>query len=193
MLGGGHKLFKNISLRLVFEWPALKLLCLKYSEIQTRQCWLLVPTFITVSLLFGCSAVDPMERSPPGSSVHGISQAGVGCYFLFQGFFLTQRSNLPLLQVSCITGKFFTIEPLGKPSSPNLIWSSEVPSTLKERQTLWGGTQHHLELYLQMGVMGNPRRAGWAGGWHTATPHHRSTPPSHPASPSPHSFILCHL
>ena len=40
---------------------------------------------------------DPMDCSPPGSSVHGIFQAGVlkwvGCHFLLQGIFLTQGSN----------------------------------------------------------------------------------------------------
>ena len=44
-----------------------------------------------------CNLVD---GSPPGSSVHGISQArilGVGCHFLLQGVFLTQGSNLSLL------------------------------------------------------------------------------------------------
>ena len=36
---------------------------------------------------------NPMDSSPPGSSVHGILQAtkhtGVGCHFLLQGIFLT--------------------------------------------------------------------------------------------------------
>ena len=36
---------------------------------------------------------------------------GVGCHFFPQGIFLTQGSN----QVSCIAGRFFTIEPPGKP------------------------------------------------------------------------------
>ena len=42
---------------------------------------------------------DPMDRSPPGSSVHGDSlgkKNGVGCHALFQGVFPTQGSN-PLL------------------------------------------------------------------------------------------------
>ena len=51
---------------------------------------------------------DPMDCSPPGSSVHGILQAcpgilqefstGVGCYFLLQRIFLTQEfsRNSPL-------------------------------------------------------------------------------------------------
>ena len=39
---------------------------------------------------------DPMDCSPPGSSVHGIFQARIpesGCHFLLQGIFLTQRSK----------------------------------------------------------------------------------------------------
>ena len=42
---------------------------------------------------------DPMDCSPPSSSVHGISQEEYwsGLHFLLQGIFLTQESNLGLL------------------------------------------------------------------------------------------------
>ena len=46
---------------------------------------------------------DPMDCSPPGSSVHGISpgkNTGVGCHALLRGIFLSQESNpclLPLI------------------------------------------------------------------------------------------------
>ena len=43
-----------------------------------------------------------MDYSPPGSSVHRISQARTlewGCHFLLQGIFLTQRSNSCLLHL----------------------------------------------------------------------------------------------
>ena len=46
---------------------------------------------------------DPMDCSPPGSSVHGDSlgkNAGVGSLSLLQGIFLTQGSNLRLLHWS---------------------------------------------------------------------------------------------
>ena len=36
---------------------------------------------------------DPMDCSPPGSSIHGIFQASVDCHFLLQGIFLTQGLN----------------------------------------------------------------------------------------------------
>ena len=40
------------------------------------------------------NSYDPMDCSPPGSSVHGIlpgKNTGVGCPALLQGIFLTQR------------------------------------------------------------------------------------------------------
>ena len=44
---------------------------------------------------------DPLDYSPPGSSVHGILKARVllfvGCHFLLQRIFLTQGSNPHLL------------------------------------------------------------------------------------------------
>ena len=42
---------------------------------------------------------DPMDYSLPGFSIHGIfpgKNTGVGCYFLLQGIFLAQGSNLGL-------------------------------------------------------------------------------------------------
>ena len=46
----------------------------------------------------GCNSTqrNPMDCSPPGSSVHGNSpgkNAGVGCHALLQGIFPTQASN----------------------------------------------------------------------------------------------------
>ena len=61
---------------------------------------------------------DPMDCSPPGSSVHGILQArilewkkkkkntGVGSHFLLQGIFFTQESNLGLLHCRQILQTF---------------------------------------------------------------------------------------
>ena len=45
---------------------------------------------------------DPVDCSPPGSSVHGDSpgkSTGVGCHALLQGIFPTQGSNLHLLHL----------------------------------------------------------------------------------------------
>ena len=50
-----------------------------------------------VTVTQSCPALcDPMDCSPPGSSVHGILQgkkSGVGCHSLLQGIFLTQELN----------------------------------------------------------------------------------------------------
>ena len=45
---------------------------------------------------------DPIDCSLSGSSVHGIFPGkitGVGCHFLLQGIFLTQRSNPSLMHL----------------------------------------------------------------------------------------------
>ena len=45
---------------------------------------------------------DPVDRSPPGSSVHGDfpgKNTGVGCHFLLQGIFPTQKWHLSLLHL----------------------------------------------------------------------------------------------
>ena len=51
---------------------------------------------------------DPMDRSPPGSSVHGDSpgkNTGVDCHALLQGIFPTQGLNPGLPHC----GRFFTV------------------------------------------------------------------------------------
>jgi len=54
----------------------------------------------------------PWTVAPPGSSVHGISQArntGMGCHFLLQGIFLIQGLN-PCLQSLLVCLKQITLE-----------------------------------------------------------------------------------
>ena len=66
---------------------------------------------VTQSCLTLC---DPMDCSPPGSSVHGDSpgkNTGVGCHFLLWGIFPAQGSNSgPALQAD-----FLLSEPPEKP------------------------------------------------------------------------------
>ena len=64
-----------------------------------------------ILLMHGCSVTQscptlcsPMDCSPPGSPVHGISHfpgknTGVGCHFLLQGIILIQGSNSRLLHL----------------------------------------------------------------------------------------------
>ena len=61
---------------------------------------------------------NPMDCSPPGSSVHGDSpckNTGVGCHSLLQGIFLTQGSNLGLLHCRQ------TLYPLSHQGSPGRL------------------------------------------------------------------------
>ena len=56
-----------------------------------------MPYLVAQSCLTLCA---PIDCSPPGFSVHGISQdknTGIGWHFLFQGIFLTQGSTPCLL------------------------------------------------------------------------------------------------
>ena len=98
-----------------------------------------------------------MVCSPPGSSVQGIFQARIqelGCHFLLQGIFLTQRSNpslwhcrrSPILQVDSLP-----TEPLEKPAAAKLLQlcltlcdpidgsppGSAVPGILQSRTLKW--------------------------------------------------------
>ena len=58
-----------------------------------------------------------MDCSPPGSTVHGISQAGILEWGVIS---FSSRSSWPRDQthISCIAGRFITTEPPGKP-----IWA----------------------------------------------------------------------
>ena len=56
----------------------------------------MVVVVVVVLLLSLC---DPMDSTPPGSSVHGVLQQEywMGCHALLQGIFPTQGSNPGLL------------------------------------------------------------------------------------------------
>ena len=75
---------------------------------RPKRAWPLVITGLNVKPCFCCCLVaqlyqtlcDPMDYSLTGSSVHGISQAGIleWVAISFQGIFLDQGSNLCLLR-----------------------------------------------------------------------------------------------
>ena len=86
---------------------------------------------------------DPMDCSPPGSSVHGTFQArntGAACHFLLQGIFPTQGWNLRLL---CLL--LWQADSL--PLAPYCIRSNHI---IRHRH-------HHLHLYvLKVANSGDP-------------------------------------
>ena len=67
---------------------------------------------VHAKLLQPCPTVcDPMDCSPPVSSVHGDSpgkNTGVGCHALFQGIFPTQGSIPHLFKSPALAGELFT-------------------------------------------------------------------------------------
>ena len=77
---------------------SLSLLCSQYFE-YLLKIWENSLCCVSCSVVSD-SAIDPMDCSPPGSSVRGILQARIlelGYHFLFQGIFPTQRLNPGLL------------------------------------------------------------------------------------------------
>ena len=67
---------------------------------------------------------DPMDCSPPGSSVQGIfpgNSTGEGCHFLLQGIFLTQGVNLRLLHLLHLQVDSLPLHHLGSPKIPHKI------------------------------------------------------------------------
>ena len=90
---------------------------------------LLILSYCCFSVAQSCPTLcDPVDCSPPGSSVHGISQAKilewVAISFSRGSSRLRSRTHF-----SCIAGGFFTAEPSGKPAY--LEWAC---------LNLWGGT-----------------------------------------------------
>ena len=73
-----------------------------------------------VCVLMCLTPCDPMDCSPPGSSLHGILQGkntGVGYHFLLQGIFLIQVSNLHLCRLLHWQEDSLLLVPPGKPKS----------------------------------------------------------------------------
>ena len=74
-----------------FTYTSLSFCCYYYYCYKVYKC------LVTQS----CPALcDPMDCSPPGSSVHGDSpgkNTGMSCHVLLQGIFPIQRSNTGLL------------------------------------------------------------------------------------------------
>ena len=84
-------------------------------DVQVKQNWIFSSVCCAKWLQLYLTLCDPMDCSPPGSSVHGDSpgqKTEVGCHFLFQGIFPTQELNPPAPVSPTLAGSFFTTEPL---------------------------------------------------------------------------------
>ena len=120
---------------------------------------MLLKLFVFASCVHACLVAqscpilcDPMNCSPPGSSVLRIFQGritGVGCHFLLQGIFPTQGSNHCLLHCQADS---FAAEPPWKPYASqgqlNMLWArgrlwwlcpaSKCPVSTSEMQSHFG-------------------------------------------------------
>ena len=89
--------------------------CFVHTYYEDRPMWCSVLCVYLVTQL--CPTLrDPMDCSPLGTSVHGIFQrknTGVGCYFFFQGIFLTQGSKPTSPMSSALQADSLPTEPSG--------------------------------------------------------------------------------
>ena len=79
------------------------------------KSWFLFACIVTQVCL---TLSDPMDCSPPGSSLHGIFQARIlewVAIFLLQGIFLTQGSNLLLRCLLHCRWILYLLNPWGRP------------------------------------------------------------------------------
>ena len=104
-------------------------------------------------LLQSCLTLcDPMECSPPGSSVHGILQARTleWVAMLSSGGPSRPRDRT---RVSCIAGGFFTAEPPGKPSGLRWTWIRWRVLVGKAGRRHRHTEEGHVQMEAEIGVM----------------------------------------
>ena len=75
---------------------------------------LIVHVCVPVSRLVVSNSCDPLDYSPPGFSVHGISQARLVEWVAISSYRGSSQSR-DQTRVFCIAGGFFTTESPGKP------------------------------------------------------------------------------
>ena len=89
-----------------------------------------------MSLQLRPTLCDPMDCSPPDSSVHGDppgNNTGVGYYVLLQRIFRSRGRTC----VFCTAGRFFTDEPPGKPEPRGLGSHSSVFPQIQRLERIW--------------------------------------------------------
>ena len=111
---------------------------------------------------------DPMDCSPPGSSVCGIFQARILQWVAISSSRepFPPRDQTCISSASCIAGRFFTAEPLGKPQNMLMQKLNNMhPAALK-----WLGLLRYLyyltpwtAAYQAPPSMGFSRQEYWSG------------------------------
>ena len=103
------------SFAIIFSHPEGCLFILFIVSFAVHKILSLIMCSVTQSCLALC---NPLDCSPQGFSVHGISQTiilGVGCHFLLQGIFPAQGSNGNLLCLQPWQADSFPLCNLGSP------------------------------------------------------------------------------
>ena len=122
-------------------------------KINYWHCW--APFLSSIILQFtsvaqSCLTLwDPMNCSPPGSSIQGDSpgkNTGVDCHALLQGIFLTQESNPSLLHLLHWQADSLPLVPPGNPFI--LAWpitknSCIKSDSLKQKNTTYNANSSH--------------------------------------------------
>ena len=119
-------------------------LCYKVGPYQLFHTWYCL---VAKSCMTLC---NPMNDSPPGSSVHGISQARILQWVAISPF---RGSSQPKdwTRVSCTAGRFFASEPPGQSLSGCSRCSWILPDKLYlEKQCLDGGGHLLLTIHSQV-------------------------------------------
>ena len=95
---------------------------------------------VCVSVAQSCQTLcDPMDCSPPGSSVHGDSPSkntGVGCHALSQGIFPAQGSKLPLSHLLHWQAGSLPTKPPGEPKKKAGCGKVKRKAAVLTQQTL---------------------------------------------------------
>ena len=104
--------------------------CLNSSLLTVSSCFHPSPSecvcvCVHAKSLQSCPTLcNPMDCSPPGSSIHGDAlgkNTGVGCHALLQGIFPIQGSNLSFLRVLHWQVGSLSLTPPGKPTQVSQI------------------------------------------------------------------------
>ena len=110
---------------------------------------------------------DPLDCSPPGSSLHGISQARILKWVVIS---VSRGSSRPRnwTRISCLAGRFFNTEPPGKPPEKKqglekhkgIYATQPLPQEASRRahwisylKGLWGSGKHQL---INSGTLNTP-------------------------------------
>ena len=82
---------------------------------EPRSLSLIFIMIMVVVYSLRCISCNPLDCGLPGSSVHGISQARI---LEWVAISFSRGSSQPTDQthISCVAGRLFTTEPLGKPN-----------------------------------------------------------------------------